>query len=259
MSRRPAIVAPIAVPDGIATGEAFVDTPDGPMECLIARPAGPGAVDAMIMYHHVGGLTRTMRMMACRAARGGYLCVVPDLYHRLGTIVTDPESTDDKVLAIQKLAAASLNGRGVMRDTRAVLDWLAAQTSAKAGRRGAIGYGRGGSLAALAAGTYPQDIPAAASVLGFGFVRDADHSPHLVLDRIKELYLAFAEHDDIIPAGVPRQLEFLLKSSTVKSKFVTHPGARHPYAFPDRAVYDPAAAEADWREIFAMFARHHRQ
>lgn len=256
MTRRPAIVAPISVPDGVASGEVFVDTPDGAMECLIARPTGMTPVDAMIMYHHVGGLTRTMRMMACRAALGGYLCVVPDLYHRLGTIVTDPESTDEKVRTIQKLVAATLNGHDVMRDTRAVLDWLAVQASVKPGPRGAVGYGRGGSLAVLAAGTYPREIPAAASVLGFGFVREDKPSPHQVLDNISELYAGFAGDDDVIPATVPEELAALLRTSSAKSNFVTHPGARHPYAFPDRAIYDKAAAEADWREIFAMFARH---
>lgn len=246
----------LAFPAGIAASDVWIDTPDGRMECIVARPEKAGAVDAIIMYPHVGGLTTTMRRMAMRAAAGGYLCVVPNLYHRIGTIVIDPESHDEKVVAIRKIAAASVTGAGAMADTRGLLDWLAQAPDVRRAARGAIGYGRSGSLALLAAGTYPGEIPAAASVLGFNFVADEPMSAHRTLDRIKEVYCAFAEHDDIISPDTPRELASLLKASPVESELVIHPGARHPYAFPDRLVYDAAAAESDWRKIFAMFARH---
>jgi len=34
-----------------------------------------------------------------------------------------------------------------------------------------------------------------------------------------------------------------------------HRGAHHGYALPDRDVYDHAAAEQDWADIFAMLQR----
>lgn len=238
------------------SNSVLIDTADGPMEALTAQPDGKGSFGAMIIYPHVGGLTKTMATMARRAAEGGYLCVVPDLYHRLGTIVLDPQSTDPKVLRIRDIAAGSLTPTDVMTDTRAVLDWLKSQPQADARRRGTIGYGRGGSFALMAAGCYPQDIAAAASILGFGFVTDLSDSPHRSFNKVSgEFYCAFAEHGDIIPRSVVEDLRRILAALPIQSRLVVHPGTRHPYAFPDRAVYDRAAAEADWEQVFSMLDR----
>ena len=238
------------------TASVVIDTADGSMEALLAHPSGDGPFGAIIMYPHVGGLTKTMATMAQRAAAGGYLCIVPDLYHRLGAIVIDPQSTDPRVLRIRDIAAGSLTPSGVMADTRALLDWLKSHPLADARRRGTIGYGRGGSFALMAAGRYPQEIAAAASILGFGFVTDAPDSPHRSLPNVSgELYCAFAEHDDIIPENVVNELRAVLAPLPSRSQVIMHAGARHPYAFPDRAVYDEAAAEADWAGIFSMLER----
>ncbi len=237
-------------------GSVVIDTKDGPMELLSALPSGQGPFGAIIMYPHVGGLTTTMATMARRAAEGGYFCVVPDLYHRLGTIVIDPQSADPKVLRIRDIAAGSLTPTGVMTDTRAVLDWLKAQPQADARRRGTIGYGRSGSFALMAAGRYPREIAAAASILGFGFVTDAPGSPHRSFENVSgEFYCAFAEHDDIIPRSVVEDLQRVLAPLPIRSQLVVHPGTRHPYAFPDRTVYDRTAAEADWQRVFSMLDR----
>jgi carboxymethylenebutenolidase len=240
--------------------DPIIATPDGPMRAILAMPEGTGPFAAAIMYPHSGGLTETMRMMARRAAEGGYLCVVPELYHRLGTIVLDPQSNEANAIAIRKIATESLTSASVIADTRALLDWLSAQPFVRKGRKGTIGYGRGGSFAMLAAGTFPGEIAAAASVLGFGFIGDKADSPHHAFAKAKaEFYCAFAEHDEIVPESVPRALAVCLGASPVEHRLVVHPGVRHPYAFPDRAVYDRAAAEADWDHIFALFAKRLRR
>jgi carboxymethylenebutenolidase len=235
---------------------ALIETPSGAMQTIIAEPRASGPFPVAIMYPHVGGLTQTMRLMAGRCAEGGYLCVAPDLYHRLGTIVLDPQSHDETAVAIRRLAASSLTPDGVMSDTRALLTWLDDLALARRGPRGTIGYGAGGGFSLRAAATFPDEIAACASVLGFGFVTENSNSPHLLFPRIRaEIYCAFAEHDDVIPPTVPERLAAELKAlPNIVSELVIHPGTRHPYAFPDRAVYD-RAAETDWTKIFAMFSR----
>src|SRR5262249_17301164 len=152
----------------------------------------------------------------------GAVCVVPDLYHRLGTIVLDPQSSDEDAVAIRQAAAASVTDANAMRDAAAAVAWLGQQGLARP--FGAVGFGRGGGLALLPAASFPADIAAAASILGFRFPdRDA-------LARISgEIYCAFAEHDDIIPAEVPENLADVLADLSVPSRLVVHPGARHPY------------------------------
>jgi carboxymethylenebutenolidase len=245
---------------GLAPGaisDAIIDTPQGPMCAIVARPAASAAAcPAVITFPHVGGLTDTMRLMAQQVSTGGFVCVVPDLYHRLGTIVIDPQSENADVVAIRKIAAASITEPGAMEDTRAVLRWLEGQPYVRGPGCATIGYGRGGGLAILAASVFPDTIRAAASMLGFGITASGRDIAKAWLTKIKApIYCAFAEDDDIIPASVPAELASVLAELPIDARLVIHPGARHPYVFPDRTIYDPAAAGRDWDAIFAMFAQ----
>jgi carboxymethylenebutenolidase len=236
---------------------ATIDTREGPMRAIVIRPPGQGPFPAVITYPHIGGLTNTMRLMAARVAEGVYVSVVIDLYHRLGTIVIDPESVQENVVAISRIAAASVTDAGAMQDTKAAFDWFDAQPFIRGPSVGTIGYGRGGSFAVRAAAEFPDRVHAAASVLGFGFTKDGVAECRDRLARIRGgLYCAFAEHDEIIPHTVQDELSSSLDGLKLDARLVVHPGARHPYVFPDRAVYDAAAAARDWEAIFAMYSRH---
>ena len=227
------------------------------MRVLVARPNGPGPFPAVILYHHVGGLTDTMRLMADRVAAGGYACFAPDLYHRLGTIVLDPQSADPDVAAIRRIAAASVTDGNALADTVSLLEWLETRPGLLVDRLGTLGFGRGGSLAVSAACAFPERVRAAASVLGFGFATDGKAATRARLARASGgLYFAFAGKDDIIPAAVPAELAALLDGLALDTRLVVHPGTSHPYIFPDRTVHDPAAAARDWDAILAMYARH---
>jgi carboxymethylenebutenolidase len=224
-----------------------IAAPDGVIRAIVAEPAA--AKGGVIMFPHVGGLTDTMRTMAQIVADGGYVCVVPDLYNRLGTVVLDPQSNDEDAIAIRKAAAASVSEANAMRDGLAAMRFLDQQRIARP--FGTVGFGRGGGLAVTMAGLFQADFAAAASILGFDFPMRG------CITRVRsEIYCAFAEHDDIIPAGVPDNLAKLLSELPVQSHLVVHPGTRHPYVFPDRAVHDAKAAAEDWASVFAMFGRH---
>ena len=85
-----------------------VTTPDGQMETFIVHPDGTGPFPAVVMFQNVGGLSEILRGMARRVAAAGYYCAVPSLYYRLGTIVIDPDSKDEKILGLRKIASGSL-------------------------------------------------------------------------------------------------------------------------------------------------------
>jgi carboxymethylenebutenolidase len=226
------------------------------MRAIVARPPGEGPFRAVISFPHVGGLTETMRIMARRVADGGYLCLVPDLYHRLGTLVIDPQSENEAVVAIRKIAAASVTEAGAMDDAGAAFAFLAGRPDARGPEVATLGYGRGGSLALRAAAAFPDRVVAAASVLGFGFAPQGREAAIASFAPVRaSLYGAFAECDEIIPASEPELLASIVRPLALDAKIVVHPGARHPYVFPDRAVHDAAAARRDFDAIFAMFER----
>lgn len=241
---------------GLIERSETIETADGGMEAFVARPAGRGPFTPVILFQHIGGLSETMRIVARRIAQGGFYCVVPALYHRLGRIVIDPVDPSEPTAAIRAIAVGSLRPPQVMGDVADTLAFLRGDPAAKPGRRGVVGFGGGAAYGFLAAATFPAEIGAMASILGVGFIKDAPDSAHLMIDRIRgELYFAFAERDHIISASSVEAVRGWLAKSNAAAQVVVHPGVEHGYVFSDRGVYDATAAEQDWAAFFAMLQR----
>lgn len=233
-----------------------VATPDGDMETFIVHPDGAGPFPAVVMFQNVGGLSEILRGMARRVAAEGYYCAVPSLYHRLGTIVIDPDSKDEKVLALRKIASGSLVNAKVVEDTGALLKYIATDKAARPGAMGTIGYCQGGRFAVLAAGNFPDVFKGTASLFGTQLITQAADSPHLVLNKLQgEIYCGFAEHDHSAPPEIVEQIRAHLVECEVDSLVEVHPGTQHGYAFPGRIVYHRQASELSWRRIFEMYQR----
>lgn len=225
----------------------------GGMRVIVAQPRGRQPNNAVVMFPHVGGLTGTMRTMAGIVARSGFLCLVPDLYHRLGRIVLDPESSDPDAVRIRKIAAAHVTDETAMADGATTIG-LASSTAGKQVKVATLGFGRSGWFSVLAAARMPEQIGAAASVLGFGFAGMNKQKACAALGQLRcPVYFAFAEHDEIIPPEEPESVRRLFPDLPAGSGFVVHPGTRHPYIFPDRQVHDADAAARDWQTILPMF------
>jgi len=234
-----------------------VQTPDGKMRTFVAYPDVKGPFPAVVMYQNVGGLSDILRGMARRVAQAGYYCVVPELYYRLGTIVIDPDSHDEQIMGLRKIASGSMRNGKVMEDTRALLESLAKDPLVEPGPKGTIGYCMGGRFSILAAEHFPEAFTATVSLFGTRLITDAPDSPHLGLDKIRgELYCGFAEHDPSMPLPTVDKFKALLEQqSKAKFQVEVHPGTEHGYAFPGRRVYHKEASERSWERAFSMFAR----
>jgi len=232
-----------------------IATPDGRMDTFIACPDSGTPAPAVVMYQNIGGLSERLLTMARRVAANGYYCAVPDLYYRLGKIVFDTDSTDEHVLALRRIAGASLANAKVMDDTRALLDFMAKERAVRQDGMGTIGYCQGGRFCALAAAFFPDRFKAAAALYGTRLVTDAPDSPHLVLDRIRgEIYFGFAEHDPLSPPSTIEKIREVMKHCRAKSIVEVHPGTEHGFAIPDQRFYNREASERAWTRIFAMLA-----
>jgi carboxymethylenebutenolidase len=227
------------------------------MQTFIAHPDGQGPFRAVVMYQNVGGLSDILRGMARRVADAGYYCAVPALYYRLGSIVIDPDSHDEEVLALRKIASGSMRNERVMADTKALLEYLDGDSLVKGGHKGTIGYCMGGRFSILAAEHFPETFAATTSLFGTRLITDNADSPHLKLDRIRgELYCGFAEHDPSMPLPTVDKFKQLLEANcTAKFQVEVHPGTEHGYAFPGRRVYHREASERSWEQTFGMFRR----
>jgi carboxymethylenebutenolidase len=203
------------------------------------------------------GIRPAMLEIGERLSTYGYFVLLPDLFYRSGpyapmdphTVFSDPEKR--KVLMEKYFGPAS--PPNVMSDTRAFLDYLETSADVRRGGIGTTGYCMGGLMSLTAAGTYPDEIVAAASYHGGRLASDAPTSPHLLADRMKaRVYVAGAIEDASFPDEMKARLEAALTAAKVDHKIETYP-AKHGWVFYDTPVYDEAARERHWRTMTELF------
>ena len=68
--------------------------------------------------------------------------------------------------------------------------------------------------------------------------------------------MACAEHDDHVPPEMIDQFEKAAVDAGARCRIEWYPGTRHGFAFPQRPVYDKAAAETHWSRLHALFDRN---
>jgi len=177
-----------------------IETQSGKCPSYVFRPASGGPWPAVLVFMDGIGIRPAMLAIGERLAKNGYFAVMPDLFWRAGpyepmdpkAIFSDPEKR--KVLMEKYFAVAT--PANVMSDTRAFLDWIAAQPDAKPGGVGTTGYCMGGLMSLSAAGTYPDRVVAAASYHGGRLATDAPDSPHRLAPKMKaRVYVAGATED----------------------------------------------------------------
>ncbi|HTB69097.1 MAG TPA: dienelactone hydrolase family protein [Steroidobacteraceae bacterium] len=235
-----------------------IKTRDGVCPSYVYQPAGEGPWPAVLVYMDGLAIRPAMLELGERLATLGYFVLLPDLFYRSGpyepmdphTVFSDPQKR--KVLMEKFLAPAT--PANIMSDTRAFLTYLAAQPQVMPGGIGTTGYCMGGLMSLTAAGTYPDQIVAAASYHGGRLASDAPDSPHLLAPKMRaRIYVAGAIEDQSFPDDMKERLERALTEAGIDHTIETYQ-AKHGWVFRDTPVYDAAAAERHWRSLGALFA-----
>ncbi len=241
--------------------EEILDLPtrDGAMETFICRPERNGPFPAVFFLMDAPGIREELYDMARRLGTVGYYVLLPNLYYRAGRDTKyGPDVLEHGSAEHTRMRAVrtKMTIPPVMDDIAAMLDFVDRQESVKKGPVGCHGYCMSGPYALAAAARYPDRIAAAASFYGTWLVSDAVESPHLTLARSKgELYIACAEHDDLAPPDMVRELQGLFEKSGAKGELEIYPGVHHGFAFPQRKIYDKPAAERHWERLIALYRR----
>jgi carboxymethylenebutenolidase len=234
-----------------------IATRDGRCPCYVYRPAGAGPWPAVLVFMDGLAIRPAMLELGERLATHGYFVLVPDLFYRAGPYEPmDPKAVFSDPLKRKTLMEkyfAVATSANIMSDTRAFLDFLAAQDDVKPGGIGVTGYCMGGRLALIAAGTYPERIAAAASYHGGRLANDDPDSPHRLAPAMQaRVYVAGAIEDQSFPDDMKQRLEKALTDAGVDHEIETYP-AKHGWVFSDFPVYDADAAERHWRTLLALF------
>jgi carboxymethylenebutenolidase len=235
-----------------------IKTRDGTCPSYVYQPAGNGPWPGVLVFMDGLAIRPAMLELGARLATLGYFVLLPDLFYRSGpyepmdphTVFSDPEKR--KVLLEKFFAPAT--PANIMADTRAFLEYLVAQPQVMPGGIGTTGYCMGGLMSLTAAGTYPDQIVAAASYHGGRLASDAPDSPHLLAPRMRaRLYIAGAIEDQSFPDEMKQRLERALTEAAVDHRIETYQ-AKHGWVFRDTPVYDVAAAERHWHTLGELFA-----
>jgi carboxymethylenebutenolidase len=229
-----------------------IKTRDGNCPAYVFRPNGKGPWPAVLVFMDGVGIRPAMLELGERLATYGYFVLLPDLFYRAGpyepmdhTIFSDPEK---RKMLMEKFIGPTTPEK-VMSDTRAFIDYIAAQPDVKPGPIGTTGYCMGGLMSLTAAGTYPGEIVATASYHGGRLATDAPDSPHLLAPKMKSrVYVAGAIEDQGFPDDMKERLEKALTDAHVDHTIETYP-AKHGWVFRDLPVYDEAAAERHWKSL----------
>jgi len=237
-----------------------IATKDGAMETFVCRPERGGPYPAVFFLMDAPGIREELRDMARRLATVGYFVLLPNLYYRAGRdTMYGPDVLEQGSLEHTRMRAVrtKMTIPPVMDDVAAMLAFVDGHKETRKGPVGVHGYCMSGPYALAAAARYPDRVAAAASFYGTWLVSDAVESPHLTLGKAKgELYISCAEHDDLAPPDMVKELRRLFDASGARGELEIHPHVHHGFAFPGRWCFDKPAAERHWERLFALYGRN---
>jgi len=232
-----------------------IPTRDGVMSTFVTHPEEGGPFPVVLFYMDAPGTREELHDMARRLGSCGYLVVLPNLYYRsvreFDITAGDPAEARRRMFELM----ATLSDDLIESDTAALLAHVDADPAADGGRVGCVGYCMSGPFSLAMACRYPDRIRAAASI--YGVRLSGEGSSTGLLHRARgELYVACAEHDPYAPKEMIDDLEAHLRAAGTRARVEWYPGTHHGFAFPQRPVYDKAAAERHWERLVALFARN---
>ncbi len=238
-----------------------VTTADGVADAYLTRPDDGGPHPAVLFIMDAIGLRPRIEEMADRIAAQGYVVLAPNFFYRGGRapVVPLPDLKDpnsDRAVFMQQIRPLieQLTPDHVATDGTAYLEYLA---EAAPGPVGITGYCMGARAGWRIAAAYPDRVSALGGFHGGGLVTDAADSPHLSAgDLDAELYFGHADQDRNMTPDQIAVLDQALDDAGVSHRTEVYAGALHGYTMSDTAVYDEAACERHFTELFALLARN---
>ncbi len=238
-----------------------VTTQDGVADAYLTRPDDGAPHPGVLFIVDAFGLRPRIEEMADRIAAHGYVVLAPNVFYRAGRapVLPFPDFTevDSRANFFQQIRPLieSLTPERLERDGAAYLDYLA---EVAPGPVAITGYCMGGRAGWRIAATHPDRVAALGSFHAGGLVTDDPDSPHLSAGELRgELYFGHADNDQNMTAEQIAALERALDDAGARYRSELYEGAAHGYTMSDTPVYDEAAADRHFSELFALLDRVH--
>lgn len=230
-----------------------VTTPDGQMTTFIVHPQDGGPHPVVLYLMDAPSIRPALHDMASRLASAGYYVMMPYLFYRGGPLREFGMSDED--MHARRELMDGVTPTNIIGDAIALLEVADADSEARPGPVGAVGFCMSGGLVIALAKALPDRIAAVASIHGAWMVREGDDSPHLGLDAARaEVYMAWVEGDETAPAETIPVMTGALEAAGVDYTLDLITDAVHGFA-PAGPRYDRAASELHWERVHSLFRR----
>lgn len=236
-----------------------VRTADGVADAYFTRPEDDLPHPGVLLIMDARGLRPRIEAMADRIASKGYVVLAPNFFYRAGPApvlpLPDSSDPDNRAGFMQSVRPLidELTPERAVSDGSAYLDYL---EGVSPGPAAVTGYCMGGRLGWRIAAAYPDWVVALGGFHAGGLVADAPDSPHLSAGELKaELYFGHADQDPNMTVEQIGVLDQALSQAGVRYRSEIYEGALHGYTMSDTAVWNEAACERHFRELFALLGR----
>ena len=228
------------------TENISVPLPDGGMGAYVAYPEKTPAA-AVIAIMEIWGVNDTMRHHARELAEAGYICLVPDLFWRLGPgVELSDADPDDWFRALDRYYSFDYDlGAQDMADTMAYLRTIDGGN----GRVGAVGYCLGGKMCYLMC--CRTDIDCAVAYYATYMEHNIGEAP--------KLHRPFMLHQAMQDQWVPPAICAFIHARISPNPLVEihqYPDADHAFARKGGTTYRAPEAERAHQRTLAFLARH---
>jgi carboxymethylenebutenolidase len=240
-----------------------VPVPSGSAEAWLSRPADADDHPGVLFFMDAIGIRPQIEQMADRIAAWGYVVLVPNVFHREGTVAELAPTTDLRVPEAREAFFGTamprvrrLTADRARPDIEAYVDALLGLPGVAAGPIGVTGYCMGARLAVRAACVRPDVVAACGAFHGGGLATEDDDSPHRGLSRARAAFvLGHADKDRSMPPAAVDRLDSALDHAGLEHLTRVCPGAPHGYTMADTSPYDEAAAEWHFGVLEDLFSR----
>lgn len=236
-----------------------IETQDGVADAYLSQPDDGERHPGVLLMMDAFGLRPQIEQMADRIAERGFTVLAPNLFYRAGRTplpempdISDPEQRAPFMEKVMPLMQA-LTPERMGADGAAYLDFLEKVSD---GPVAITGYCMGGRAGWRIASAHPDRVAALGAFHAGGMVTEDEDSPHRSAGKLKaEVFLGHADNDQSMTPEQIAAIEQALTEAGASYRSELFQGAAHGYTMADTPMYDEAAAERHFRELFALLDR----
>lgn len=213
---------------------------DVQVECIQFWPQEKGTYPGLVLLHESWGLNSQVKDLGARLACEGYGVIIPNLYGRIGGMVTANAEVADALMG-------KLNDALVLQDINSCCEYLNTRDYIKRNIHGVVGFGMGGTFA-LKFACQRKRLRAAVSYYGRMIQPESG-----LKDLLCPLLYHRAGNDQLVPSQEIDRLRELASTYQKRVDIRTYADAPHGFTNESRPDhYRPEAAGEAWAATAAF-------